>query len=80
MALCNKAGMRPFETVEWIVDGYDNSGIRDFLGHLYRYAHVADLLPDLVSGDYNLNHPAKKPKLTCFLSIVKKGIKLKIVL
>ena len=76
LALCNKAGMRPGEMVEWIVDGYDNSRIRDFLGPLNRYAQVADLLPDLVSGDDNLSRPAKKAKLTCF-KCSKEGHKAK---
>lgn len=62
LAKCNKAGMSQRESIERIVDGINNSRIRDYLGPLSRYGNPSKLLPDLKSATHLFQDEKQKPK------------------
>lgn len=48
------------ETIEWIVEGLNNNGFKNYLGPLSRYSKPAQLLPDLVSGVHLTTNESKR--------------------
>lgn len=47
LSRCVKCRMSQKETIEWIVNGLNDTRFRDYLGPLNRYDRVNQLLPDL---------------------------------